>query len=140
MVAYNKFDIFVEDLMDKVHQLINTEDLFEIYLSNTAPVATNTLKANIAEITLENGYTGAEDITAAGSRATGTYTLGATDVVITASGGTIGPFQYVILFNETSATPLDPLIAWWDRGSALTLQNGESFTVDFQADQIFTLI
>jgi len=140
MVAYNKFDIFVEDLMDKVHQLINTEDNIDIYLSNAAPASTNTLKANIAEITLENGYTGPEDVTPAGSRATGTFTLGATDVVITASGGTVGPFQYVILFNDTPSTPLDPLIAWWDRGAALTLQNGESFTVDFQSDQIFTLI
>ncbi len=140
MVAYNKFDIFVEDLMNKVHQLFGTEDLIEVYLSNAAPATTNTLKANIAEITNENGYPNPVGVTPNSSRSTGTYTLGATDVVITASGGTIGPFRYVILFNNTPTTPLDPLIAWWDRGAGLTLQDGESFTIDFQSDQIFTLV
>ncbi len=140
MVAYNKFDIFVEDLMNKVHQLIGTEDAIEVYLSNAAPATTNALKSQVAEITNENGYAAPVGVTPNGSRSTGTYTLAATDVTITASSGTIGPFRYVVLFNNTPASPLDPLIAWWDRGAALTLQDGESFTIDFQSDQIFTLV
>lgn len=140
MVAYNKFEQFVLDLASGVHDFGATPDAIEIYLSNAAPsVSADVVKADVAEISTGNGYTGPEDVTPVGSETTGTFTLGATDVVITASGGTIGPFQYVVCFNNTPAAPLDPLIAWWDRGAALTLQNGESFTVDFQNDRIFQL-
>lgn len=140
MVAYNKFEVFAFDLMNKTHQLVGTEDAISIYLSNAAPSASaDNVKTDLAEISTGNGYTGPESVTPSGSETGGTYTLGATDVTIIASGGTIGPFQYVVLFNDTPASPLDPLIAWWDRGAALTLQDGESFTVDFQSDQIFTL-
>jgi len=65
-------------------------------------------------------------------------TLTCVDVVITASAGTVGPFQYIVLFNDTPAGPVDPLIAWWNYGSAVTLQAGETFTVDFAAST-FTL-
>jgi len=43
-----------------------------------------------------------------------------------------------VLFNDTPAGPVDPLIAWWNYGSAVTLQAGETFTVDFAAST-FTL-
>jgi len=54
-------------------------------------------------------------------------------VTWTASGGSIGPFRYVVLYNDTQTSPADPLIAWWDYGSAVTLADGESFVVDFAA-------
>ena len=139
MVAYNKFEQFVLDLATGVHDFVGP-DAIEVYLSNAAPsVSADVIKTDLAEITNENGYTAPEDVTPVGAEVTGTFTLSATDVVITASGGTIGPFQYVVLFNNTPSSPVDPLIAWWDRGAALTLQNGESFTIDFQSDNIFTI-
>jgi hypothetical protein len=61
-----------------------------------------------------------------------------TDVVFTASGGSFGPFQYVALYNDTQTSPVDPLVAWWDYGSAISINDGETFTVDFGAS-IFTL-
>ena len=145
MAAYNKIDIFVEDLMNKVHDLFGTDDLLKIALTNTAPIATNTIFANITEIGAGNGYTaGGEDTTNSGARATGTFTLTGTKVVWTASGGTIGPFRYVVLYNDTPVSPVDPLIAWWDHGSAVTLQDGETFTVKFNngdpTGDIFTLV
>ena len=140
MVAYNKFEQFVLDLASGVHDFGATPDAIEVYLSNAAPsVSADVIKTDIAEITNENGYAAPVGVTPVGAEVTGTFTLSATVVVITASGGTVGPFQYVVLFNNTPATPLDPLIAWWDRGAALTLQNGESFTIDFQSDNIFTI-
>lgn len=144
MAAFNKFEIFVEDLCNKVHDVFGTggsADAIKIYLSNTAPSASlNAVKADLAEITAGNGYTaGGNSVTVNGTRSGGTFTAGATDVTWTASGGTIGPFQYVVLYNDTPAAPLDPLIGWWDRGTALTLQAGESFTVDFGASGLFTL-
>lgn len=134
MVAFNKFEVFVGNLgIGKVHDL--SADQLECYLSNDAPSATlDNIKSELAEITNENGYAAPEDTTNLASEAGGILTVTATDIIITASGGTVGPFQYVVLFNTTPSSPLDPLIGWWDNGSAITLQDGESFTIDFGAN------
>lgn len=132
MVAFNKVQGFVGYLGTGVVDL--NGDLFEVYLSNTTPSASlDDVKADLAEITIENGYTGGQDVQNTYSESGGTGTMLAVDVTITASGGTVGPFQYVVLFDETVASPVDPLVGWWDYGSALTLQDGESFTIDFGA-------
>jgi len=138
MAAYNKFETFVGDLGLKVHEL--NADLCKVYLSNATPsTSADSIKTDLAEIGAGNGYTaGGEDSTNAYSEATGTGTMTAVDITWTASGGTIGPFQYAILYNDTPTSPVDPLIAWWDHGSALTLNDGESFTVDFGAS-VFTI-
>ena len=132
MAVYNKFQNFVEDLGNGVHKLGAAADVLKVYLSNTAPVATNTVKADIAEITAANGYpAGGSDIQNGWTETTGTGTLTGVDVVWTASGGAFGPFRYVILYNDTPTAPADPLIAWWDYGSAVTINAAETFTVDF---------
>lgn len=129
MASFNKFQQFVQDLAEKVHNL--SSDQVEIYLSNAAPSASaDAVKADLAEIATGNGYTGPQDTQNTGAEASGTYTLTGTKVVITGSGD-IGPFQYVVLQNTTPTSPLDPLIGWWDYGSALTLHNGETFSVKF---------
>lgn len=108
-------------------------DVLKVYLSNAAPnVATHDEKADIAEIAAGFGYTaGGNDVQNAASTATGTITVVGTDFVITAAGGSIGAFRYAILYDDTVAN--DPLIGYWDYGSAVTLQDGETFTVDFGA-------
>ena len=132
MAVYNKFQNFVEDLGNGTHKLGAAADVLKVYLSNTAPVATNTVKADIAEITAANGYpAGGSDIQNGWTETTGTGTLTGVDVVWTASGGAFGPFRYVILYNDTPTAPADPLIAWWDYGSAVTINAAETFTVDF---------
>jgi hypothetical protein len=129
MATFNKFQQFVEDLADKVHNL--SADQLECYLSNATPSASaDAVKADLAEISTGNGYTGPQDTQNTGSQTTGTYTLTGTKIVITASGA-VGPFQYVVLQNTTPTSPLDPLIGWWDYGSALTLANGETFSIKF---------
>lgn len=137
MAAYNKFNVFVEHVMNADHDLFSGTDLTKVMLVDSpAPVATNSLKADLTEITAENGYTaGGDDTTNTGVRATATFTMAGTKVVFTAGGGTIGPFRYVIHYNDTPTTPLDPLINWWDRGSSLTLQDGESFSVKFNSSE-----
>lgn len=133
MAAAVKFQDFVDRLGKGEHNL-DTGTL-KIYLSNTAPdVAADAGKADLAEITNEHGYTAPIDISASYSESGGTGTLTGTDQTITASGGTIGPFRYVVLYNDTPTTPVaDPLILYWDYGSSITLQDGESFVVDFGA-------
>lgn len=132
MATFNKFQDFVEKLAKGVHDL-DTHTL-KVYLSNELPLAADTVKADIAEISAGNGYTaGGTDAQGVVAETSGTMKLTGTDITWTASGGTIGPFQYAILYNDTPSSPADPLIGWWDYGSALTLQIGESFTVDFDA-------
>jgi 1-deoxy-D-xylulose 5-phosphate reductoisomerase len=138
MVAATKFEIFSENLAEKVHNL--DTDTIKIYLSNTAPnVATNAVKADLAEITNQNGYTAPVDTQNATSRSGGTTTVTAVDIVITASGGSFGPFQYVVLYNDTPASPLDPLIFYWNYGSAISVNDTETFTVDFGSNSLMTI-
>jgi len=129
VAAYNKFQQFVQDLCEKVHNL--SADQLDIYLSNATPdAAADAVKADLAEISTGSGYTGPQDTQNTGAEAGGTYTLTGTKVVITASGGSIGPFRYVVLMNQTAAS--DPLIGWWDYGvGGLTLNDGETFSVKF---------
>lgn len=130
MAAFNKFNSFVEALAEKKHDL--GADTLKVLLTNTAPVATNSVKADLTEISAGNGYTaGGNTATVTSSAQTsGTYKLVLGDPATwTASGGSIGPFRYAVLYNDTAAS--DELIGWWDYGSSITLAAGESFAVDF---------
>lgn len=139
MATFFKYNAFVENLAEGVHDL--GSDTLKVYLTNATPSASaDSVKADLAEISAGNGYTsGGNTITITGSSQTsGTYSLVGNDTVFTASGGSIGPFRYAVLYNDTPTSPADPLIGSWDYGSALTLADGESLTVDFAAS-ILTL-
>lgn len=128
MAAFSKFDQFVTDLGLKVHNL--DTDTLKVMLTNTAPSASNTVKANITEISAGNGYTaGGVDAQGVWSGTSGIATLTCTNVVITASGGSIGPFRYAVLYNDTQTSPSKPLIGFWDNGSSITLNDTESVTI-----------
>lgn len=131
MATYNKFQAFVENLAEKVHAL--DVDTLKVLLTNTVPVNTNTVKANLTEISAGNGYAagGTQATVSASAQSGGTYKLVLADVVFTASGGSIGPFRYAVLYNDTPTSPAKPLIGFWDYGSSITLNDGETFTVDF---------
>lgn len=140
MATYNKFEGFVGYLGLAAVNL-NTDTL-KVYLSNAAPSASaDDVKADLAEITNENGYTAPVDTQNTYAEASGTGTLAGTKIVITASGGTVGPFQYVVLYDDTHAS--DILIGWWNYGAALTLQADETFTIKFNNSEttgtIFTI-
>lgn len=133
MAAFNKFNVFVENLAEKVHNL--GADTLRILLTNAAPSAANSVKADLVEIGTGNGYSaGGPSVSISSSaQSGGTYKLVLGDVTITASGGSIGPFRYIVLYNDTPTSPADPLIDWWDYGSSVTLADGESFVIDFDA-------
>jgi hypothetical protein len=131
MATFNKFNQFVEYLAEKVYNL--ETDTLKVALTNTAPVATNTVFANITEITAGNGYSagGTQATVASSVQTSGTYKLVLNDVTFTASGGSIGPFRYVVLYDDTPTSPADPLIGYYDYGTNLTVTSGNSFLVDF---------
>src|SRR5689334_13058240 len=140
MAAYNKFNIFVQDIGRKVHNL--NVDTCKVYLSNTTPnAATMSFKSDLAEFAGGTGYTaGGSSVTGAYSQTAGTASMTGVDVVWTAGAADWNQFRYVVLYNSSSggADSSRSLIAWWDYGTGLTLGNGETFTVDF-GSSIFTL-
>lgn len=140
MATFNKVHNFVLDLGRGVHQLHAAGHTLKIYATNTAPNAdTNTVKGDVAEITAQNGYpSGGSDVQNDYTEASGTGTCTGVDVTWTASGGSFGPFRYIMLYNDTPTSPADPLIGWWDYGSSISVNDGESFTTDFGAS-LFTI-
>lgn len=125
MAAFNKFYSFVEALAEKTHNL--GSDQLKIALTNTIPVNTNTVLANITEISYTNLST-RNVTTSTSAQTTGTYKLVCADLVLTATGA-VGPFRYVVLYNDTATA--DELIGWYDYGSAVNMVNTDTFTIDF---------
>jgi len=129
MASFVKFDCFIEDVMEKVHNL--GSDTLKVALTNTEPTAaTDDEFTDITEISAGNGYTaGGESLTVtSSSQSSGTYSLVITSDVVWTASGSVGPFQYVVLYNETAAN--DELIGYWDYGSAVTLASGDTFTAE----------
>ena len=127
MAAATKFQDFSEQLIRGVHDW--DAHTFKVMLTNTAPVATNTVKADLTEISAGNGYTaGGTATTITVAETGGTTTVSGTEVVFTATGA-VGPFRYAVLLNDTAARK--NLVQFWDYGSAVTLAAGETFTVRF---------
>ena len=131
MASFNKVNQFSTDLSTGKHNFAS----HALYcgLTNTAPVAsTSQVWGDITEIAAGNGYTaGGTDTTASASGSGGTYTVTGTNITWTATGGAIATFRYVVLYNHTQTLPVKPLLGWWDYGSALTLNSGDSLTVKF---------
>lgn len=140
MATWNKLNGFVEHLAQGVHNL-NTGAI-TVALSNTAPgseatpptgATANCVLANVTQVS----YTNLSSRVFSGVSATqssGTLTLAASDLVLTSSGGSTGPFRYVYVYNDTPTSPADPLIGYWDYGSSITLGDGETLTVDLPGD------
>ncbi len=129
MASFVKFYSFVENVAEKKFDL--GADTLKIALTNSAPSQSNTQLSDITQIANGNGYTtGGTAVTITSSaQTTGVYKLVLADVVFTASGGSIGPFRYAVLYDDTSTNDL--LIGYYDYGSSLTLADTETFTVDF---------
>lgn len=140
MVAYTKFEQFVEDLAHKVHDLAAPGDTLEIALHAPAstPLVTNSILGDLTQISYSN--LSARAITKTSSaHTTGVYKLTLTDLVLTATG-TVAQFRFVTVFNQTPASPLDPLLGFYDHGSNVDLANGETYTIDWDDSNGFITI
>ena len=130
--SMTKFQSFVEALAEGAHNL--GSDTLKIALSDDAPSAAADLLladltseiANYANIT--NNATAREFTASASAQSGGTYKLTAADIVLTAEG-TVGPFRYVIIYNDTAGS--DELIGFYDYTSSITLEDTETLTIDF---------
>lgn len=135
MATYNKFQCLVEDLAEKKHNLAS--DTLKVALSSAANAPSASADAVLADITTIAAP--AVDTTtltvSSSSQTSGTYKLVVADLTMTASGA-VGPFRYVIIYNDTAAN--DELIAWYDYGSEVTLASGDTFKLDF-GTELFSL-
>jgi hypothetical protein len=135
MATFVKLNGFVEHLAEKVHNL--GSDQLTIALSNTAPGSEGTpptgattacILANVTQISYTNCST-RNISTVSSAQTAGTYKLTLTDLTLTASGGSVGPFRYVYIYNDTATN--DELIGYYDYASSITLATGESLLINF---------
>ncbi len=132
MPAFNKFQDFSEQLAKGVHQF--GTHTFKLFLTNSAPVATDTVLGDITQIAYTNISGGAAPtITITVSESSGTTTVAGDAVTITATD-TVPAFRYYGIYNDSATSPTDALVGWWDHGSAVSLEAGETFKVSFNND------
>ena len=133
MALYNSFDQFVEDVHNGVHNL--GTGVLKVAVTTAANAPSASLDAVLADVTvvanLETSADSTTITTTSSTETAGLYSLVLADKVITASTGDIGPFQWVIIYNDTPTSPADPLIAYFDYGSEITVLQNETFTLDF---------
>jgi len=133
MSTWTKFNSFTEALAEKVHNL--GSDTLKIALTNTAPVASNTVLTDITQITSAGGYAPATVTVTTSAQSGGTYTLAASATTWTASGADFDAFRYLVLYNDTAAS--DELIAYLDYSVSYVLPDGLPFTLS--AGTVLTL-
>jgi hypothetical protein len=140
--TFTFYNDFIEQIGKAGHNL-STNNL-KWALTNAAPdVTTHILLADITQLSTGGGYTGGAG---GGVNATGevyTETAGSatftitSNTTITASGGTIGPFRYAVLYNDTNSG--DALIGYLDYGSSITLADGEALAINYAGSHLFTV-
>lgn len=128
MASFNKFNSFVEALSEKVHNLGSDQLVVALCAAANAPVATNTVLANLTQIAYTN-LSSRNITTSSSAQTSGTYKLVLADLTLTASGGAAATFRYVVIYNDTATN--DELIGWYDKGADVTLADGESLLIDF---------
>ena len=128
MATYTKFQPFVEKLAEKAHNLGSDQLVVALCAAANAPVNTNGVLGDLTVISYTN-LSSRNITTSSSAQSSGTYKLVLTDLVLTASGGAVATFRYVVIFNDTAAS--DELVGFYDYGGNVTLADGETFTVDF---------
>lgn len=131
MATFNKHNAWAENMVESANL---GSDQFVVYLTNTLPTAANSVLTDITQISYTN-LSSRNLTTASSSQTGGTYTLVFNDLTLTASGA-VATFRYVGIYDDTPTSPADPLVGWYDYGSAITMASGETLLIDFGASVI----
>jgi len=129
MAAFNKFDSFIEALAEKKHNLGSDTLTVALCASGNAPVATNTVLADLTQIAYTNLSTRVIT-TISSAQTSGVYKLILADLVLSATGA-VAPFRYIVIYNDTATN--DELIGWYDYGTNINMSNTDTLTIDFNA-------
>ena len=125
MATFTLFNSFAGKLGDGTIDL--DTHTFKCALTNVAPVATNTVLADITQIAAGNGYsTGGVTLTGVvyTEPSAGVWSWDSDNIVITASGGTMATFRYMPIYDDTAASK--DLVGYYDAGSQ-SLPDGLEF-------------
>lgn len=128
--TFTKFNSFTEALAEKVHNL--GADTLKVMLTSVAPVAANSVKADLVEIAAGNGYTAGGNTAGltTSSQTAGVYKLVLADPALwTCVTANMASFRYMTLYNDTATNK--ELIGFWDFGQAVVLTPGDTFLHDF---------
>ena len=131
MASFVKNHVYIFDLMNGEHDV--GIDTLTYYLTSNAeaPVQGDELLASLVEVTYTNLSTRVAGAPTTNSHAAGAYTLLLPDLILTSSGGTTGPLQWVGCYNASALLLTNPLMFYWDYGSEITLQDTETLTIDY---------
>jgi len=136
MASYNKFNFFVQDLCEGLHNFKTSGGgTYKILLTNSAPNSStwHVLADVTGELTTTGGYTagGATITLSSESQTSGTekVVVSAGSPTWTGSGGGMGPFRYVVFYRSDSTNK--ELVCWFDYGSSISLNATDTFTVTF---------
>ena len=135
MATYTKFQCFVKDLAHGVHNF--DTNTIKVALSSTANAPSASDDVKLADITTISAPA-VDSVTltkSSSGQTSGTYKYVPNDLTMTATGA-VGPFQYVIIYNDDSTS--DSLICYFDYSSEVTLANGDTFKLDF-GTELFSL-
>lgn len=130
MATFVKIRAFIENVFEGVHNLQTGALTVALCTNAAAPVNTNSVLADLTTISYTNLSARVLTVSAS-SQTAGTYKLVIADLVLTASGGAVATFRWIVIYNDTPTSPADPLICYFDYGSDLTLADGETLTLDF---------
>jgi len=128
MATFNKFNSFVEALAEKTHNLGSDQLVVALCAAANAPVATNTKLSDLTQISYTN-LSSRNITTSSSAQTSGTYRLILNDLTLSASGGSVATFRYIVIYNDTATN--DELIGWYDYGSDVTLASGQNLIIDF---------
>lgn len=128
MATFNKFNSFVEALAEKTHNLGSDQLVVALCAAANAPVATNTKLSDLTQISYTN-LSSRNITTSSSAQTSGTYKLILNDLTLSASGGSVATFRYIVIYNDTATN--DELIGWYDYGSDVTLASGQNLIIDF---------
>jgi len=131
MASYNKINQFPEDVAEKVHNLGADSLKVALCASANAPVATNSILGNLTEISYTN-LSARTLTTSSSAQSSGTYKLVIADLVLTASGGSVAAFRYIVIYNDTPTSPADPLICWFEYGSTRWLMKSAALNLSLR--------
>lgn len=124
-LAQKKFD-FTSDSTCTVKAVL-------VAAANAPSLSVDDGLSDLTTVSLTNLSGGDNTITGiTASETSGVLDLTATDKTLAASGGDIGPFRYVCLYDDDSSGDL--LIGMLDYGANFTINDGAEFVLKFSYD------
>ena len=125
MATFNKFQSFVANVANGTYNL--GSDQLVVALTDSAPTATNNSLSDITQISYTN-LSSRNITTSSSTQTSGTYNLKLSNLILSASGA-VAQFRYVVIYDSVPGS--HQLIGWYDYGSEVNMNNGDTFAISF---------